>query len=80
MSVARKICTLSAMVVLMTAALQAQTYPARAAGDRFEIRTTNGWQPFYIKGVNIGAAIPGKYASEFPDSATYAKWLDQIGR
>ncbi len=54
-------------------------YPARARGDRFEVRTARGWEPFYVKGVNIGAALPGKYASEFPDSATYARWLEQIG-
>jgi hypothetical protein len=79
MTVVRRIFTVSALAVLMAAGVEAQTYPARAIGDRFEIRTAGGWQPFYIKGVNIGAAMPGKYASEFPDSATYVKWLDQIG-
>lgn len=54
-------------------------YPARTNGDRFEIRTANGWEPFYVKGVNIGAAMPGKYASEFPDSATYVHWFRLIG-
>ena len=29
--------------------------------------------PFYIKGVNLGVALPGKFPSEFPtDSATYS--------
>ncbi len=51
------------------------SYPARTAGDRFEIRTPEGWRPFYIKGVNLGAALPGRHPSEFPDSATYARWL-----
>ncbi|MEX2466170.1 MAG: tetratricopeptide repeat protein [Gemmatimonadota bacterium] len=50
-------------------------YPARTVGDRFEVRTEAGWRPFYIKGVNLGAALPGRYASQFPDSATYARWL-----
>ncbi|HEX8320206.1 tetratricopeptide repeat protein [Longimicrobium sp.] len=54
------------------------TYPARTHGDRFEIRTARGWEPFYIKGVNLGAALPGKHPSEFPDSATYAGWLAQM--
>ena len=53
-------------------------YPSRAHGDRFEIRTARGWEPFYIKGVNLGAAVPGKHPSEFPDSATYARWLVQM--
>lgn len=51
------------------------SYPARTSGDRFEIRTERGWTPFYIKGVNLGAALPGKHPSEFPDSATYARWI-----
>ncbi len=50
-------------------------YPARTAGDRFEVRTQEGWTPFYIKGVNLGAALPGKHPSEFPDSMTYARWI-----
>lgn len=53
-------------------------YPSRTHGDRFEIRTARGWQPFYIKGVNLGAATPGKHPSEFPDSATYARWIAQM--
>lgn len=53
-------------------------YPARTAGDRFEIRTPDGWTPFYIKGVNLGAALPGRFASEFPDSAVYARWLERM--
>ncbi|HEX5724678.1 MAG TPA: glycosyltransferase, partial [Longimicrobiaceae bacterium] len=53
-------------------------YPARTHGDRFEVRTARGWQPFYWKGVNLGAALPGKHPSEFPDSATYARWIEQI--
>jgi hypothetical protein len=54
-------------------------YPARARANRFEIRTANGgWQPFYVNGVNIGAALPGRFASEFPDSATYADWFAGI--
>ena len=50
-------------------------YPARANGDRFEVRGPSGWMPFYIKGVNLGAALPGRHPSEFPDSATYARWI-----
>jgi tetratricopeptide (TPR) repeat protein len=50
-------------------------YPARTRGDRFEVRTAEGWKPFYIKGINLGAALPGRHPSEFTDSATYAAWL-----
>lgn len=54
---------------------------ARVAGERFEVRTRDGggWQPFYVKGINLGAALPGKFPSEFPaDDSTYARWLELI--
>lgn len=52
---------------------------ARTRNSRFEILRGQGWVPFYIKGMNIGAALPGKFPSEFPpDSATYAGWLSGI--
>lgn len=52
---------------------------ARTRGNRFEIPAGRGWAPFYIKGMNIGAALPGKFPSEFPqDSSVYAQWLRQI--
>ena len=48
--------------------------------ERFEMRRRGRWQPFYVKGVNLGLALPGRWASEPPtDSATYAGWLQQIG-
>jgi hypothetical protein len=52
---------------------------ARTHGREFEIATANGWRPFYVRGVNLGVALPGKYPSEFPpDSARYAGWLDTL--
>jgi hypothetical protein len=52
---------------------------ARTRGERFEIRSGSTWRPFYIKGINLGAALPGKFPSEFPaDSATYARWIGQM--
>ncbi|HEY4647979.1 MAG TPA: hypothetical protein VIG95_02690, partial [Gemmatimonadales bacterium] len=52
---------------------------ARTHGREFEIATPNGWAPFYIRGVNLGVALPGKYPSEFPlDSARYGGWLDTL--
>jgi hypothetical protein len=52
---------------------------ARAHGDRFEILTAAGWRPFHVNGINLGAALPGKFPSEFPDSATYAGWIEAMG-
>ena len=54
-------------------------FPARTQGERFEVRTAKGWEPFYVKGVNLGAALPGKFPSQFPtDDSTYARWLELI--
>ena len=52
---------------------------SRTRGARFEVRTAEGWQPFYIKGVNMGVALPGRYPSESPtDSTLYAGWLGTL--
>ncbi|HKV71681.1 MAG TPA: hypothetical protein VJN62_10555, partial [Gemmatimonadales bacterium] len=46
------------------------------ASERFEIHTSAGWSPFYIRGINLGAALPGKFPSEFPQAeSTYTRWL-----
>ena len=55
------------------------TYLSRTHGAHFDIRRGNTWEPFYMKGVNLGTALPGKFATEFPDSITYATWIEQIG-
>src|SRR5207245_1469172 len=53
--------------------------PARAAGDGFETRAAGGWQPFYVKGVNLGVALPGNFPSQFPtDDSTYGRCLELI--
>jgi len=50
---------------------------ARTAGDGFEIRTTSGWRPLYVKGINLGVALPGRFPSDFPtDDSTYGRWLE----
>lgn len=51
---------------------------ARTRGDRFEVLTDAGWQPFHVNGINLGAALPGRFPSEFPDSATYAGWIAEM--
>jgi len=50
---------------------------ARTVADGFEIFTRSGWQPFYVKGINLGVALPGHFASDFPtDDSTYGRWLE----
>ena len=53
--------------------------PARTHGERFEIFQDGVWRPFYVKGINLGAARPGRFPSEFPtDDSTYAYWVSLI--
>jgi len=53
--------------------------PARVQGKGFQIGDgKGGWRPFFIKGMNLGAALPGKHPSEFPDKATYAGWIKEM--
>ena len=53
--------------------------PARVQGTRFEVPGgKGGWKPIFLKGMNLGAALPGKHPSEFPDKATYAAWLAEM--
>jgi hypothetical protein len=51
---------------------------ARARSDWFEVLTRAGWRRFYVRGINLGAALPGRYPGEFPDSATYAGWIAEM--
>jgi len=57
---------------------QSVEYHARARGDRLEVLRAGRWEPFYVKGVNLGAALPGRFPSEFPDARTYTGWIESI--
>lgn len=50
----------------------------RTHGDRFETLSAGRWKPLYVKGINLGAALPGRFPSDFPDSTVYADWIEQI--
>jgi len=52
----------------------------RAGRGRFELSRDGAWEPFFVKGVNLGTALPGHYPSEFPDDFDlYREWFEQIG-
>jgi len=52
---------------------------ARTHEESFEVPTSGGWKTFYVKGVNLGVALPGRFPAEFPDdSLVYAGWIDSI--
>lgn len=52
----------------------------KVEGHQIYKRVTNGsYAPFFIKGVNLGTAVPGKTFTEFPqDISTYRQWLNQM--
>ena len=53
---------------------------SRAGAGRLEVRTGGRFRPIFIKGVNLGTALPGKFPAEFPDDpALYRRWFDQMG-
>ncbi len=54
-------------------------YHSRANGDFLEVRGPSGWDNFYVKGINLGAALPGRNPSEFPDSTVYVEWIRSMG-
>ncbi|HEY9054160.1 MAG TPA: hypothetical protein VIO60_05015, partial [Rectinemataceae bacterium] len=65
----------------VTASSRVASEPAlkvRAFGKGFQMRDSQGvWRDFFVRGVNLGMAEPGKYFTEFPESVeTYMRWLD----
>jgi len=64
--------------VLATRARPAVTTVIARTGRRvIEVRNGAGqWLPMWIKAVNLGAALPGKFPSEFPpNDSTYERWI-----
>jgi len=53
------------------------TVGARTGKRVIEVRNGAGqWTPLWIKAVNLGAALPGKFPSEFPpNDSTYERWI-----
>jgi hypothetical protein len=52
---------------------------ARAGPRYLEGRHGDRYLPLFIKGVNLGVALPGRFPAEFPeDIEIYRRWLGQI--
>ena len=76
-------CAPAASVVLVPHARTAVTTIVARTGRRIiETRAANGqWSRMWIKAVNLGAALPGKFPSEFPpNDSTYEKWIALIAQ
>lgn len=51
----------------------------RAGDDGLEIYRGGVWRKFFVKGINLGLALPGYFPGEFPvQKGTYLKWFGQI--
>lgn len=61
----------------------AHTIVVSRTGTRiFEVPNgAGGWQPMWVKAINVGAALPGKHPTEFPpDDGTYEEWIELAAR
>ncbi|MGH2316201.1 hypothetical protein ACRC6Q_00470 [Planococcus sp. SE5232] len=55
-------------------------YPSRVNGQAFEVYQDGEWQPFTIKGVNMGMAKPGTFPGEAAITREeYDRWFQAIG-
>jgi len=53
---------------------------SRTGAGHLEVRVGERFRPFFVKGVNLGTALPGKFPAEFPDDPSlYRRWFDQMG-
>jgi hypothetical protein len=53
---------------------------SRTQNKSLQIYENKTWKNFFVKGVNMGMAVPGKFFTEFPSSVTqYSNWFKQIG-
>ncbi len=55
-------------------------FRVKAFGKGFQMKDKAGlWRDFFVRGVNMGLAEPGKYFTQFPqDLNTYLRWFDAI--
>jgi len=55
--------------------------PFRAGADYLEVETGGAYRPVFIRGVNLGAALPGRHPTEFPtEEGIYRALLEEIAR
>jgi tetratricopeptide (TPR) repeat protein len=53
---------------------------ARARAGRLEVPHGDAWRPIFVKGLNLGTTLPGRFPADFPDDEPlYREWFDRIG-
>lgn len=61
--------------------VQEQKLYAQTTKHGFQVLKDGTWQEIFVKGVNIGAALPGRWFTEFPrNEQVYLDWLEKIGQ
>lgn len=51
----------------------------RTEGKVLEVENDGTWQPFEMRGVDLGNSIPGHFATDYAiDKETYLRWFEQI--
>jgi hypothetical protein len=51
----------------------------RTLHDVFERRVRDAWEPIFVKGINLGLAVPGYFPGEYPlGKTTYFRWFEQM--
>lgn len=51
----------------------------RTHGDQLQIYEEESWSPLFIKGVNMGATLPGHFPGELPiKKEDYLRWFEMI--
>ncbi|HPJ12424.1 MAG TPA: hypothetical protein PLV00_03385, partial [Caldisericia bacterium] len=47
---------------------------------KLKVFTDSSWEEYFVKGINMGMALPGHWFTEFPkDDNVYFSWFEQIG-
>lgn len=53
---------------------------SRATGKTLELYREGVWKPYFVYGMNLGTAMPGRWFTEFPqDKSLYYRWFEQMG-
>lgn len=74
--------------ISLTESVEKSKIDFRVQGDYFQYLKVDKnlpkgekWEPIFLKGVNLGVALPGKFPSEFStDFDLYLEWFEQIGQ
>jgi len=54
---------------------------SKIVNNTFFVYKNGAWKSMFVKGMNIGTAIPGIPEGSFPeDTAIYSEWLEKIGQ